>query len=190
MLGGLCSWAYRSLRRALVDERVRGLLLLNLYAFEWSQELVAERGRRVAIAQGIPNARGHSFDRDFLSKAMGYARPDRAWRLLRRTVERKQRRLALSALDRLRQQDVQTLLLLGTQEPLLAQFERQALLTQLHRWPNLTIDCAPSGDHMYRALWLQRHVYAALDAAIMRTVASLGADPETVAGVPTAAVRP
>ena len=41
VLGGLCSGAYWSLRRALVDERVRGLLLLNLYAFEYSRERVA-----------------------------------------------------------------------------------------------------------------------------------------------------
>jgi pimeloyl-ACP methyl ester carboxylesterase len=182
VLGGLCSGAYRSVRRALVDPRVRGLLLLNLYAFEWSHELVAERGRRQSVAHGIPNARGHAIDREFFSKAMGYARPDRAWRLIRRSAEREQKRVVVAALDQLRDQQVQTLLLLGTVEPLLAQFERQGLTEQLHRWPNLTLDRSPSGDHMYRARWLQRHVYATLDAAVDRTVALVDAEPPVACG--------
>jgi dienelactone hydrolase len=182
VLGGLCSGAYRSVRRALVDPRVRGLLLLNLYAFEWSHELVAERGRRESIARGIPNARGHAIDREFFSKAMGYARPDRAWRLIRRSAERDQKRAVVEALDQLRDQQVQTLLLLGTVEPLLAQFERQGLTEQLRRWPNLTLDRPPSGDHMYRARWLQRHFYATLDAAVDRAVAGVEAEPAVATG--------
>ncbi|HEY2258793.1 MAG TPA: hypothetical protein VGH45_03735 [Solirubrobacteraceae bacterium] len=177
VLGGLCSGAYRAVRRALVDPRVRGLLLLNLYAFDWSPELVSERGRRVAIAEGLPNARGHTLNREFVAKAMGYARPDRAWRLLRRSAERDHKRLALSALDALRDKRVSTLLLLGDREPLLHQFQRQGVTDRLDVWPNLTLDLPPSGDHMYRALWLQRHVYAALDAAVDRAVASLTAEP-------------
>jgi dienelactone hydrolase len=170
VLGGLCSGAYRSLRRALVDPRVRGLLLLNLYCFAWSHELVSERGRRVAIAHGMPRARGHALNREFLGKALEYARPDRAWRLLRRSVEREHRRVAVKALDQLRDQRVATLLLLGTREPLLEQFEHQGVLEELDRWPTLTLDRSPSADHMYRARWLQRHIYAALDAAVERAV--------------------
>ncbi len=175
VLGGLCSGAYRSVRRALVDPRVRGLLLMNLYAFEWSHELVAERGRRVAISKGVPGARGHALNREFLTKLMGYARPDRAWRLLRRTAEREQKRVVSNALDQLRDRRVQTLLLLGADEPLLAQFERQGLTDRLPEWPELVLDRPPSGDHMYRARWLQRHVYAALDAGVERAVAGVNA---------------
>jgi hypothetical protein len=176
VLGGLCSGAYRALRRALVDTRVRGLLLLNLFAFEWSHELVVERGRRMAIAEGIPSARGHALNREFVSKAMGYVRPDRAWRLMRRAAERQQKRAARAALDELRERRVQTLLLLGTEEPLLQQFERQGLIDRLGEWPNLTLDRPASSDHMYRARWLQHHVYAALDAGVDRTVTTLIAE--------------
>jgi hypothetical protein len=177
ILGGLCSGAYRGLRRALVDARVRGLLLLNLYAFQWSHELVSERGRREAIARGIPNARGHSLDREFFAKALDYARPDRAWRLMRRAAEREQKLITVTALDTLRAQRVQTLLLLGRTEPLLSQLERQGVTEQLERWPNLTLERAPSRDHMYRALWFQRWVYSTLDAAVDRAVASLADEP-------------
>ena len=180
VLGGLCSGAYRSLRRALVDTRVRGVLLLNMFAFEWSQELVVERGRRVAIAEGIPRLRGRALNRELVSKAMDYVRPDRAWRLMRRAAEREQKRAARGALDELRERRVQTLLLLGTEEPLLLQFERQGLIDRLGEWPNITLDRPPSGDHMYRARWLQHHVYAALDAGIDRTVTSLIAEAASV----------
>lgn len=182
VLGGLCSGAYRSVRRALVDPRVRGLLLLNLYAFEWSHELVIERGRRVAISKGVPGARGHALNRDFLAKSMGYARPDRAWRLLRRTAEREQKRVVVDVLDQLCDRRVQTLLLLGADEPLLAQLERQGLTDRLPDWPNLILDRPSSGDHMYRARWLQRHVYAALDGGVDRAVAGVNARPVIGAG--------
>jgi alpha/beta superfamily hydrolase len=175
VLGGLCSGAYRSLRRALVDRRVRGLLLVNLAAFLWSRELMAERGRRKAIAQVMPSMRRRSLDRELLAKAVAHARPARAWRLLRRSVERRQRHEVVTALDALRAQGTETLLLLTRREGLLAQLERQGFIDRLGDWPNLTLTRLPSNDHMYRAVWLQRQTYDAMDAAVERVATSLGA---------------
>jgi dienelactone hydrolase len=176
VLGGLCSGAHCSLRGALADSRVQGLLLINLFAVTWSGELVAERGRRAAIAARLPNAREHRVDREFVAKAMRYLRPDRAWRLWRRSAERRQRTDAIAAFDRLRERGTEVLLLFGEQEPLYEQFARQRLLDQLDRWPNLRLERIPSRDHMFRAPWLQRHVHARLDEAVKRALARVPQD--------------
>ena len=54
VLGGLCSGANCSLQGALADSRVCGVLLINLFLVTWSGELIAERIRRAAIADGLP----------------------------------------------------------------------------------------------------------------------------------------
>ena len=56
VLGGLCSGANCSLQGALADSRVCGVLLINLFLVTWSGELIAERIRRAAIADGLPIA--------------------------------------------------------------------------------------------------------------------------------------
>jgi hypothetical protein len=50
---------------------------------------------------------------------------------------------------------------------------RQGALDQLERWPNLTVERIPSTDHMFRALWLQRHVHESMDRGLDRVLASL-----------------
>ncbi|MGH2855998.1 MAG: hypothetical protein ACRDMJ_00785, partial [Solirubrobacteraceae bacterium] len=178
VLGGLCSGAYVALRRALVDDRVRGLLLVNLAAFLWTRELVAERGRRRALAGALPGrlhgSGAAALDGELLRRGLAHARPDRAWRLLRRSAERAQRRGVTTALDTLRERDVDTLLLLGRSEGLLHQLERQGFTRQLQRWPNVTLGRLPSEDHLLRAAGHQRCAGAALDEALSRIVARAG----------------
>lgn len=176
ILGGLCSGAYIALQAGLMDSRVRGLLLVNMFAIQWSEALVAERGRRTAIASGLPVLQTRrKIDRQFVSDAMKYVRPDRAWRLMRRSLEREEGKRAVVAFDHLREADIETLLVLGQQEPLLEQFVRQGLMRELGRWPNLTLEQTPSRDHMFREFWLQRLVHDAIDRAIERVVLSSGA---------------
>jgi hypothetical protein len=172
LLGGLCSGSYRALHAALEDQRVAGVLLLNLLAFFWSEELVAERGRHSALAGGLPSLRSQASGRELLAKAIHHGRPDRAWRLLSRAAERQQRRTTLQALDTLRDSGTETLLVLGHDEPLHDQLVRQGLLDQLDRWPNLTVERIPSRDHMFRAQWLQRQVYESFSAALERVLAA------------------
>ena len=148
VLGGLCSGANCSLQGALADFRVCGLLLINLFVVTWNRELIAERERRAAIADGLP------------------------WR---RSAERRQAAEAIAAFDRLRERGTEALLLFGEQEQLYQEFARQGLLDQLDRWPNLRLERIPSRDQMFRAQWLQRHVHERLDEALERVVARLPA---------------
>ena len=157
VLGGLCSGANSSLQGALADSRVCGLLLINLFLVTWSGELIAERIRRAAIADGLPNAGVRSLDC---------------------SAERRQAAEAIAAFDRLRERGTEVLLLFGEQEALYQEFARQGLLDQLDRWPNLRLERIPSRDQMFRAQWLQRHVHERVDEALERMLARLpaGAD--------------
>jgi dienelactone hydrolase len=175
VLGGLCSGANIALQTALTDQRVRGLLLINMFAFGFSEALATERGRRTQIAAGLPVLRTRRFDRQLIRDGMQYVRPDRAWRLLRRSLEREEGRRAVAAFDYLRSAEVETLMVLGQQEALLEQFVRQGLMRKLGRWPNLTLEQTPSRDHMFREFWLQRLVHDSIDRAIERVVATNGA---------------
>jgi pimeloyl-ACP methyl ester carboxylesterase len=172
ILGGLCSGANVAMQTALLDDRVDGILLLNMFAFEFTEALVAERGRRLQIEQGLPGARARQLDRDLLVAAMNYVRPDRAWRLLRRAEERAELVRARTTFDRLRDRRVQTLLLLGRYEPMTAQFERHGMFDQLDRWPNLTLERLSTRDHMLRDLSIQREVMTTVDRLIGRVVGS------------------
>jgi dienelactone hydrolase len=175
ILGGLCSGASIAVQTALMDPRVRGLLLINMFAFCYSEALDYERARRNQIASGMPVLRTRKFDRQLVQGAMKYVRPDRAWRLMRRSLEREEGKRAVAAFERLRENDVETLMVLGQQEALLEQFVRQGLMRKLGHWPNLTLEQTPSRDHMFREFWLQRLVHDSIDRAIERVVASTGA---------------
>lgn len=186
ILGGLCAGAYWALHAALADPRVAGTLLINLYAFDWSEQLVVERGREQTLNAFLARAsrgrlRSHAATRQdgqvFWTPAG--EEPAAAWRKLSpgrlrsaliRPVQRAQRPTIEAALHRLRDQGTETLLLLSRGEGLRDQLARQGVLGAQTRWPNLTIEAIPSRDHLFRALWLQRHVHAALDRALERTL--------------------
>jgi alpha-beta hydrolase superfamily lysophospholipase len=172
VLGGLCSGAYWSLHAALADARVAGALLINLYAFFWSESLVAERD----TSESLSALRGYGWRqlmaRDLtlrqVRKAASSLRPTRLQAGAGHPVEQAQSEQIENALDRLRDQGTQVLLLFSTRERLREQLERQGVPDELDRWPNLAIETIPSTDHMFRALWLQRHVHASLDRALER----------------------
>ena len=155
VLAGLCSGANCSLHGALADTRVCGAVLINLFLVTWSAELIAERVRRAAIADGFPNARVRSLDCP---------------------AARRQVADAIAAFDRLRERGTEVLALFGEQEALYEEFARQGLLEQLGRWPNLWLERIPSRDQMFRAQWLQRHVHERVDKALERIWARLPAD--------------
>lgn len=177
VLGGLCSGAYWALHAARADSRVRGILMINLYSFFWSPELVVEREPKEAIS-GLHMAglrrllRGEvSVDRmRTVLRSMAELRL-RSKSLHR--VEEAQREQIEQTLDRLRDQGTEALLLLGRGELLLEQMERQGFIAQLDRWPNLKLARIPSRDHMFRAVWLQEHVQAQLDQALDRVLAAV-----------------
>jgi alpha-beta hydrolase superfamily lysophospholipase len=179
VLVGLCSGAYWALHTALAEPRVAGSFMINLYSFYWSQELVAERDRRETVAA----LRGGVLKR----LARGGVSSDQVRRALRgirgglRTghrgsVEGAQESEVGLALDQLRDQHTQVMLLLSRGEPLYDQFEREGRIGRLDQWPNVELARIPSSDHMSRAIWLQRYVHDRLDRGLDRVLDSVRAD--------------
>jgi pimeloyl-ACP methyl ester carboxylesterase len=173
VLGGVCSGAYWALHTALADERVRGLLLLNLLAFVWSPELGVARDRRRARTLMHEGKVG---------KVLRIAAEDR-WRIarllateLRRlrsvggTSTRDTRGEVVTSLDWLREHGVEVLLLLALDEPLLADFVEDGLLDQLEEWPNLHLAQIAVNEHVFNSVSSQRQVHVFLDDAIERTL--------------------
>ena len=176
ILGGLCSGAYWSMHAALSDRRVAGVMLLNMSMFFWSDALVNER----TTARSLSALRGPGWKRlargdvtlDDIRTVASSIRPTRVRLAAEHRVERAQHADVESALDRLRDQRTQVLMLLSRGALLHNQLRRQGALDQPGRWPNLTVEQIPSQDHMFRALWLQHHVHDALDRALERVLAA------------------
>ena len=175
LVGGLCSGAYWGFHAALADERVRGLILVNLWSFVWSEEIAAARDARrartllrsgawrevarIAVGQG----RIGRMVRTKLRRAVGAARRDEgALAGLSDAID--------DALGALRDREVQTLLLLSLGEPLSEDLIDEGRIDRLAEWPNLRLERIPLEDHIFRPVWAQRHVHAALDEALMRTL--------------------
>jgi alpha/beta superfamily hydrolase len=186
LLGGLCSGAYWSLHAALADTRVAGALMINLYAFVWSEALVAERETLGSLHALQGNAWRRLLRRDLkraqLKTAIGSIRPARIRAGAGHPVERAHREQLEGALSQLRDQGTEALLLLSRGELLHDQLVRQRVLARIEQWPNLKVEQIPSRDHLFRALWLQRHVHGSadrmLERVLERTVAVQHAQPQ------------
>jgi alpha-beta hydrolase superfamily lysophospholipase len=176
ILGGLCSGAYWSLHAALADRRVAATMLINLYAFFWSAELVAERETERALG-ALQGRAWRQLVRGQLTgtrirEGLGSLSPARLRLGAGHPVQRAQTARIEQALDQLRDQGTEALLLFSRGEGLYDQLERQGALSAHNRWPNLTVEQLPTRDHMFRAVWLQRHVHQSLDAALERVLSS------------------
>jgi alpha-beta hydrolase superfamily lysophospholipase len=179
VVAGLCSGAYWALHAALGDPRVAGALLVNLFSFYWSAELVAERRTDAALfalrGEGWRRLARGDFNAAQVRRVIESLRPRRMRERKLHPVESAQSGQVDEALDRLRAQGTEVLLLLSEAEPLYAQFERQGRLEKLDRWPNLTVERYESRDHMFRALWVQKHVVESLDRGLERVLNALPA---------------
>jgi alpha-beta hydrolase superfamily lysophospholipase len=178
VVAGLCSGAYTALHVALEHERVAGALLLNLWAFFYSDELVAEREPGDALYRLRHEGVGRLLRRDVRpEKVIGAIRSIRPGRILagrKRSIERAQVPEIVAALDRLRDAGIETLLMFGAGEPLFTQLESEGLLGRLGEWTNVTLERIPSRDHLYRTGALQRHVREHVDEALARVHARAG----------------
>ncbi|MGI8712463.1 MAG: hypothetical protein ACR2NR_04625 [Solirubrobacteraceae bacterium] len=170
VLCGLCSGAYWAWQAALRDDRVVGAMLLNLWTFFYSRELVAERAPGDVLGrlrqQGFGRLIRRDVSREKLVEAIRAVRPRRMLAGARHSVERDQRSEIVRALDGLRARQLETILLFGLGEPMYQQMERDGLLTQRDRWPQLSVQRLPTSDHMFRALTVQREVHTQLDAGL------------------------
>ena len=176
---GSCSGAYWSLHTALADKRIACAVMINLYAFDWSEQLMAERSTKRAL--GALRSRlwqrllhGDITAAELRSRARSIS-PQRLRRRLAASAEREQQAFGEYALDALRDQGTDVLFILSERQPLLRQLSCYGPGSRLDRWPNVTIERMASPDSLFRALPLQREVHAAADRALDRVV---GADLE------------
>ena len=175
ILGGLCSGAYWALHAALANPRVCATMLINLYAIVYDEALVTER----ETAQSL-DALGSRAWRKLLRGQLSAAQirsglasisPARVRRGASHPVARGQRSEIEAALDRLRDQGTEIVVLLSRSEGLYEQLQREGVMTRgAVRWPNLSVEQLPTRDHMLRALWVQRLVHESLDRGLRRVL--------------------
>ncbi len=187
---GSCSGAFWGLHCAVADERVRAALMINLYAWDYSPELVRERATALAVGALRSRFWKRLLRRNItlaeLRQKLQTVTPRKLTAGVGHPVERAQNAELEAAFDRLRDRDVHMLIMLSREIPLLMQFGRLGTLERLDRWPNLVYESIPSPDNLFRALPLQRQVHAALDRALDHM---LGAHTDG-AEAPTAASGP
>jgi dienelactone hydrolase len=174
VLTGLCSGAYWSLHTALRDRRVLAALMVNLYPMSWSDQLESELRTRKVIASLRGRAWRRMVRRDVsraeLREALRNIAPRRLLETGRGTAEAAHLASVDRVLDALRDQGTEVLLLLGRGQPLDAQFTRERRYERMGEWPNVTVEEIPSGDHLFRAGWVQQSVKGSLDRAVERAL--------------------
>ncbi|HEY1775838.1 MAG TPA: alpha/beta fold hydrolase [Solirubrobacteraceae bacterium] len=176
LVGGVCSGAYWGLHSALADERIHGVLMINLLAFNWTEELGALRDtrrarallqeREVATVLRIIATDRWRISRMLLTKLRGLRlrRGDSGAQPLVNEVT--------TVLDGMRDRDVQMTLALSLNEPLWEDFVADGLMERLAEWPNLHLERIPTMEHVFRSPLSQRYAHATLDGALARTLAS------------------
>jgi pimeloyl-ACP methyl ester carboxylesterase len=172
VLAGLCAGAYWSFQTALVDERVHGTLLLNLWRFSTASELDA--GRLVRRARQLRrNGQLWSTLRDALADGTITGMAGQLARNPQKIVTRDREPEISDALNAemalLSGRGVARLLLLSLGEPI-AQDIIDAGLDTEQPWPGVTLERIPINDHGFRPVWAQRFVHEALDRGLERAI--------------------
>lgn len=177
---GSCAGAYWSLHAALADPRIVAALMITLYAFEFSDDLVVER----TTARALSALRGR-FWRRLLRRDVTAAEvrtklrsvsPGRLGGRFFASAERGQTKAMERMFDALRDQGTYALFLVCDEQRLLRQVAPHGHFRSLARWPNVELERLASPDNLFRALPLQQQVHASLDRALDRAI---GADVRT-----------
>jgi pimeloyl-ACP methyl ester carboxylesterase len=167
LVAGLCAGAYWAVESALADDRVCSLVLMNLAAFGWSDELVASRDARHAaelLRQGnvLHIVRRAASDGRLLRLAR-----TRSASVLRKLVRSERsggpHDYSAEVIELLERRGVRTLMLYSRGDPLAGELQQTGLYAQLEQSPNFHVEELPLADHTVRAVWAQRHVNATLD---------------------------
>jgi pimeloyl-ACP methyl ester carboxylesterase len=169
-LSGLCAGAYWSFQTALVDERVQGALLVNLWRFSTASELDA--GRLVHRARQLHRS-GELWStvRDAFAEGTLREMAGAVVRNPQKVVARGDRGEISAELEQqmaqLHERHVATLMLLSLGEPI-GQDIADAGLDETEPWPGVVLERIPLRDHNFRPVWAQEFVHDALDRGLER----------------------
>ncbi len=174
VLGGLCSGAYWAFHAALADERVHGLLLINLWFFFWTEEIASQRDAqqaRIMLKEGRW--------REVAEIAFSDGRISRMARTQVRSLLRRGSREKAdgpdpidSSLDSISARKVRTLLLLSDGEAMTDFLRETGRIDRMDRWPNIELARIPIADHIFRPSWAQRVVSETLERGLEAILAS------------------
>ena len=180
VLAGLCAGGFWAFNAADRDPRAVAALMVNPGALEWHPELVKDRNarklqrlrRRVWWRRVF---RGQVKRKNVV--AVARATVSQGWHDIasapRRLTGRGDRpdAVAISVeriLDRLRDRDVRVVMAFSDEEPVHAELERDGVLANLDRWPNLEMGVLPARDHTLRPIVAQVAVHELLDRELTR----------------------
>jgi dienelactone hydrolase len=173
VLTGLCASANWSLHCALRDERVSGLMLINLRAVIWDPDLDPARDLRALFSEPLS-----------LSRIRRVATAPRVKALIRWLIGAPFRRLrtlvagdlegapgesqAQALLEVIVNSGRRVLLLFSEREPVYEELLRSGRSQGLSAAPNVSLERIPVRDHTLRPVWAQAELHAALDRALAR----------------------
>ncbi len=179
VLVGLCSGAYQAFHAGLRDRRARVALMLNPSVLFWHDALPtlrdARRLRRLARpASWLALMRGRV--RASRVREIAHAVLLLVPRLLgNRRAQRTARSDVVDALDQLRERGTRVVLAFSGNENLRYELEREGVLDQLDRWPNVELEQLAGAVHTLRPLSAQRSAHELLDRVVDEEVAAAGA---------------
>ncbi|HET7121212.1 MAG TPA: alpha/beta hydrolase [Solirubrobacterales bacterium] len=171
LLVGLCAGGFWSYRAALRDPRVTGAVLLNAGALRWHENILQEREAR-KIGQAREWGRWRKLLRGEISR-------ERLLSFLHSLFSRSSWRRETDAgfateLDQLRDKGVHLSLAFSGREPLHAELQREGVISQLERWPNVALHELPGSDHTLRPLAAQRGARELLDEQLSLALRFVG----------------
>jgi len=176
VLAGLCAGAYWSHQTALVDERVQGTLMLNLWRFSTASELdvgrLARRARQLRRNGVLLSTVKDSLENGTISGMVRAIARDPK-KLLQRDPEPEISSALHAEMAQLTERGVARLLLMSLGEPI-AQDIIDAGLDQSEPWPGVTLERIPIWDHGFRPVWAQQFVNEALDRGLDRAINGVG----------------
>ncbi len=173
VLGGLCASANWSLHCALRDERVSGLMLINLRAVIWDPGLDPARDLRALFSLPLSLSRIRRVATASRVRALIRWLTTAPLRRLRRLLagdlkEAPGEREAQALLEVIVNSGRRVLLLFSEREPVYDELVRSGHSQGLSAAPNVSLERIPVRDHTLRPVWAQGELHAALDRALAR----------------------
>jgi hypothetical protein len=173
VLAGLCASANWSVHCALRDERVSGLMLINLRAVIWDEGLGPARDFHALFSEPLS-----------LARVRRVATAERVMALLRWLIAAPVRRVralvtgdvhgapddrdAQALLEAIVNSGRRVLLLFSEREPVYDELVRSGSTQWLSTTPNVSLERIAVRDHTLRPVWAQGELHAALDRALAR----------------------